>query len=43
MVSIGMNNKSIHVGFFDDVIDAARAYNDAAVKYHGEFAKLNQL
>lgn len=32
-----------HIGFFDDESDAAVAYNDAARKYYGEFARLNIL
>ena len=32
-----------HLGSFINLIDAARAYNAAAVKYHGEFAKLNKI
>lgn len=32
-----------HLGCFEKPIDAARAYNNAAQKYHGEFAKLNIL
>jgi hypothetical protein len=35
------NNKSIWIGRFDSEIDAARAYDRAAIKYHGEFARLN--
>lgn len=30
-----------HIGYFVSVSDAARAYDEAAKKYHGEFAKLN--
>lgn len=37
------NNKRIFLGHFDNKEDAARAYNKAALKYHGEFAKLNEI
>jgi hypothetical protein len=32
-----------HLGCFEKRIDAARAYNEAALKYHGEFANLNKI
>jgi hypothetical protein len=38
---IGINNESIDLGYFDNKIDAAKKYNEAAIKYHGEFALLN--
>jgi hypothetical protein len=30
-----------HLGYFDNEIDAARAYDQAARKYHRRFATLN--
>jgi hypothetical protein len=41
--SIKFNNKTINIGNFINPIDAARAYNAAALKYHGEFANLNKI
>jgi len=38
---ITVNRKTIHVGFFNNQKDAARAYDTAAKKYHGPFAYLN--
>lgn len=32
-----------YIGAYDNLIDAARAYDDAARKYHGEFAILNNI
>lgn len=29
------------LGLFDDIKDAANAYNEAAKKYYGNYAKLN--
>ena len=37
------DEKSLYLGIFTTQEDAARAYNEAAVKYHGEFACLNPI
>jgi hypothetical protein len=39
--TISVNNKLIYLGLYKTIEDAARAYDEAAKKYHGEFANLN--
>lgn len=40
---IRFETKKINLGYFTSIIEAAKAYNEAAIKYHGEFARLNQI
>ena len=40
-VRIMTNRKSKFIGYFKDEIEAAKAYDKAAIKHHGEFAGLN--
>lgn len=40
---IATDHGRVHVGYFDNEIDAAKAWNNAAVKYHKEFARLNVI
>jgi len=41
MAQIGIKNKSIYLGCFDEKVDAAIAYDTAATKAFGAFARLN--
>lgn len=43
MAKISTNYKAIHIGSFETEEDAAKAYNNAAEKLHGEFAYLNKI
>jgi len=39
--TIRNHGKRIWLGYFDNEIETAKAYDEAARKYHGEFARLN--
>lgn len=36
-------NKALHIGYFHTAVDAAIAYNQAALRYFGEFALFNDI
>ena len=38
---IRIETKEIHLGVFTDLIEAAKVYDAAAIKYHGKFAYTN--
>ncbi len=40
-VEIGFKGKRIYLGRYKDPVEAAKVYDKAAKKYHGEFARLN--
>ena len=40
---IKINKRQIHIGYFRSEVAAAIAYNQAAIKYFGEFARLNEI
>ena len=40
---IGMHGKLVHLGTYKTAKEAAFAYNEAAIRLHGEFASLNKL
>ena len=41
-VRIVVNRQPIHIGYFRDPIEGAKAYDEAALKYFGEFAVTNE-
>jgi hypothetical protein len=43
LAGIYVRSRQINLGYFTDEVRAAAAYNEAAVKYYGEFANQNKL
>jgi len=43
IAQIGVNRTRFNLGRFKTKLEAARKYNEAAIKYHGEFACLNKI
>ena len=41
--TIGVNGKTLSLGYFEIEVDAAKAYNLAAIRYFGEYAVLNNI
>jgi hypothetical protein len=42
-VQITINGKRTHIGYYDDINEAAKEWNRVAKKYNGEFAILNKV
>jgi hypothetical protein len=40
---IAYNGKVKYIGTFKDPVEAAKAFNEEAIKIHGEFARLNDI
>lgn len=40
---IVVDSREISLGYYLDKVDAARAYNDGSIRYHGEFGQINVL
>lgn len=43
VAQISIDGKMTNLGRFKNEIDAAKKYNEAAIKHHGEFANLNKF
>lgn len=43
VAQIGVDGKNVGLGGFTNEVEAAIAYNSAAIEYYGEFAKINEI
>ncbi len=43
LASLKHEGKIIYLGYYKTEVEAMEAYNDAAIKHHGEFAHLNKV
>jgi hypothetical protein len=43
MARIKFEKRTIYLGTFNCLIKAAKTYDEAALKYHGEFSKTNNI
>lgn len=43
MAQIGVNKQNKYLGYYSTKEECAEVYNEAAKKYHGEFAELNRI
>ena len=43
IAAIGYQGKNLHIGIYDDELEAAQAYDAAALTLYGEFARINGL
>lgn len=37
------DKKRLFLGYFNSEIDAAKAYNEASIKHHGDFSRINKI
>lgn len=43
VVEISVNRKAIYLGSFKNIIEAMNVYNEAAIRYHGDYAYINDI